>query len=277
MSFLRNVWYMAAWADEVGDGLFSRRVAGRPVLLYRTEEGSLVALEDRCPHRFAPLSRGRRDGDRVVCGYHGLTYDASGQCVHNSLAGGIPKGARVPSFPVVERDTIAWVWLGDPVAGLDMVGRLLGAKGRVLPMAAVPLEILAEVIGLDPLSPDEISSIRGQASVAKTQAEVRSVHLIPEDPPACQEAVESVDVADWIVLGPGSWFTSVIPHLLVPNLAAAIHRTAARRILTLNLEPAGETAGLSAARHVELLAEHAPALRLDVVLADEGFRRTCDR
>ena len=76
--------------------------------------------------------------------------------------------------------------------------------------------------------------------------------------------------ADWLVLGPGSWFTSVIPHLLVPELAEAIARTAARRILTLNLEPAGETAGFSAAKHVELLAEHAPDLRLDVVLADAG-------
>jgi uncharacterized cofD-like protein len=164
-----------------------------------------------------------------------------------------------------------WERLGDPVAGLDMVARLLGAKGRVLPMASVPLEIVAEVIGLDPLSPDEISYIRGQAQVAKTTAEVRAVHLVPQDPPACPESIEVVLEADWIVLGPGSWFTSVIPHLLVPKLAHAIHQTRARRILTLNLEPADETAGFSAARHVELLAEHAPHLRLDVVLADTQF------
>jgi uncharacterized cofD-like protein len=164
-----------------------------------------------------------------------------------------------------------WQRLGDPVAGLDMVARLLGAKGRVLPMSAVPLQILAEVIGLNPLRPDEVSSIRGQAAVAKTQGEVRSVHLIPEDPPACSEAVESIEAADWIILGPGSWFTSVIPHVLVPGLAAAINRTSARRLLALNLEPAGETAGFTAARHIELLAEHDPDLRLDVVLADEGF------
>jgi vanillate O-demethylase monooxygenase subunit len=114
--FLRNVWYMAAWAGEIGDDLFSRRVAGRPVLIFRTGGGALAALEDRCPHRFAPLSRGTRDGDRIVCGYHGLTYDAGGRCVHNSLAGGIPKRAQVPAFPVVERDGIAWVWLGAPEA-----------------------------------------------------------------------------------------------------------------------------------------------------------------
>jgi uncharacterized cofD-like protein len=164
-----------------------------------------------------------------------------------------------------------WERLGDPVAGLDMVARLLDAEGRVLPMAAVPLEIEAEVIGLDPLSPDEISTIRGQAQVAKTTAEVRAVKLQPGDPPACPESIQAVQEADWIVLGPGSWFTSVIPHLLVPELADAIYATSARRLLTLNLEPAGETAGFTAARHVELLAEHAPHLRLDAVLIDQRF------
>jgi uncharacterized cofD-like protein len=164
-----------------------------------------------------------------------------------------------------------WERLGDPVAGLDMVANLLGAKGRVLPMAAVPLQIVAEVIGLDPLRPDEISTVAGQAAVAKTTAEVSAVHLVPQDPPACPESIEVVLAADWVVLGPGSWFTSVIPHLLVPKLAHAIQETDARRILTLNLEPAGETAGFSPAKHIELLAEHAPKLRLDVVLADVSF------
>jgi uncharacterized cofD-like protein len=164
-----------------------------------------------------------------------------------------------------------WERLGDPVAGLEMVAKLLGAKGRVLPMASVPLEIAAEVIGLDPEKPDELSQIRGQARVATTAGEVCSVRLIPHDPPACPESIEVVLDADWIVLGPGSWFTSVIPHLLVPKLAEAIHATEARRILTLNLEPADETAGFSAAKHIELLADHAPDLRLDVVLVDSAF------
>ena len=164
-----------------------------------------------------------------------------------------------------------WERLGDPVAGLEMVAKLLGAKGRVLPMASVPLEIAAKVIGLDAEKPDELSEVRGQARVATTAGEVCSVRLIPHDPPACPESVEVVLHADWIVLGPGSWFTSVIPHLLVPELAEAVHATGARRILTLNLEPSGETAGFSAAKHIELLADHAPDLRLDVVLADSGF------
>jgi uncharacterized cofD-like protein len=164
-----------------------------------------------------------------------------------------------------------WERLGDPVAGLDMVAKLLGAKGRVLPMASVPLEIAADVIGIDSEKPDEISEIRGQARVATTTGEVCSVRLMPHDPPACPDSIQVVLEADWIVLGPGSWFTSVIPHLLVPKLAEAIHATGARRILALNLEPADETAGFSAAKHIELLADHAPDLRLDFVLADSGF------
>jgi uncharacterized cofD-like protein len=164
-----------------------------------------------------------------------------------------------------------WERLGDPVAGLDMVAQLLGAKGRVLPMSSVPLRIEAEVIGLDQDRPDEVSLVRGQAAVAKTRAEVRSVHLLPANPPACEETILALRTAEWAVLGPGSWFTSVIPHLLVPDLAEAIIATPAKRVLTLNLEPAGETEGFSPARHIELLAEHAPRLRLDVVLADESF------
>ena len=91
-------------------------------------------------------------------------------------------------------------------------------------MASVPLDIAADVIGLEPERPDGISEIRGQARVAKTPGEVCSVRLIPQDPPACPESIEVVLQADWIVLDPGSWFTSVIPHLLVPKLAEAIPR-----------------------------------------------------
>ena len=112
-----------------------------------------------------------------------------------------------------------WELLGDTVQGLDWVGRLLGAHGRVLPMASVPLELEAEVEGVDPSFPDQISTVRGQVACAKTTGRVRSMSLVPADPPACAEAVQAVAEADWVVLGPGSWFTSVLPHLLVPELA----------------------------------------------------------
>jgi uncharacterized cofD-like protein len=162
-----------------------------------------------------------------------------------------------------------WELLGDSVAGLDWVARLLGAHGRVLPMASVPLDLAAEVEGADPVSPDAITVVRGQVACATTRGRVRSMSLVPADPPACPEAVQAIGAADWAVLGPGSWFTSVLPHLLVPDLARALLDTAARRIVVLNLAPQpGETEGFSPARHLEVLASHAPELAVDVVLAD---------
>jgi len=162
-----------------------------------------------------------------------------------------------------------WELLGDTTAGLDWVGRLLGAHGRVLPMASVPLDLVAEVEGADPDRPGEITLVRGQVACASTTGRVRSVSLIPADPPACPQAIAAVTTADWVVLGPGSWFTSILPHLLVPELAGALLATPARRVVALNLVPqAGETDGFSPHRHLEVLAEHAPGLTVDVVLAD---------
>jgi uncharacterized cofD-like protein len=164
-----------------------------------------------------------------------------------------------------------WEQLGDHVQALDLVGKLLGAHGRVLPMAAVPLELEAVVRGHDPGAPHRLSKVRGQATVALTPGEVRRVMLVPDDPPAVPEAVEAVLDADWVVLGPGSWFSSVIPHLLVPRLLDALTRTRARRVLSLNLAPQpGETDGFSPQRHVEVLVQHAPKLTFDVVLADQA-------
>jgi uncharacterized cofD-like protein len=164
-----------------------------------------------------------------------------------------------------------WELLGDTVQGLDWVGRLLGAYGRVLPMASVPLDLVAEVEGADPGRPHDISMVRGQVACASTTGRVRSVSLIPADPPACPEAVTAIGDADWVALGPGSWFTSVLPHLLVPELARALVASPARRIVALNLAPQrGETEGFSPHRHLEVLADHAPRLKVDVVLADRG-------
>jgi uncharacterized cofD-like protein len=159
--------------------------------------------------------------------------------------------------------------LGGPVPALEAAARLLGACGRVLPMSAQPLEIVADVVGLHPDRPAERSEVRGQASVAKTPGHVLGVRLVPETPPACPETVAAVDAADWLVFGPGSWFTSVLPHFLVPELRAAIAKTKARRIVTLNLsdEP-GETDGWSAEEHLTALTSHAPEFTADAVLAD---------
>ncbi|RHW25524.1 uridine diphosphate-N-acetylglucosamine-binding protein YvcK [Nocardioides immobilis] len=161
-----------------------------------------------------------------------------------------------------------WELLGDHVDALDWVGRLLGAKGRVLPMAMTPMDITAEVRGLAD-DPDELTVVRGQVEVATTDGVIVSIALDPPDPDVSSAVLTAIDEADWAVLGPGSWFTSVIPHLLVPQLRDALVATDARLIVVLNLaEQQGETGGFGPADHLAVLAEHAPALAVHTVLAD---------
>ena len=164
-----------------------------------------------------------------------------------------------------------WELLDDHVAGLDWVGRLLGARGRVLPMAVTPLDIAADVRGAAGSEPDAITVVRGQVEVATTSGQVLDVHLDPADPCACPEAVRAIEDADWVVLGPGSWYSSVIPHLLVPGLRSALASTRARLVVTLNLEAqSGETEGYTPQDHLAALHRHAPELRFDTVLADHA-------
>lgn len=158
---------------------------------------------------------------------------------------------------------------GDPVRALDLVAQLLGVRGRVLPLSSAPLDIVAEVVGLDPADSGAVTEVRGQVQVATTPGRVVAVRLVPSAPPACPEAVAAVEAADAVLLGPGSWFTSVLPHLLVPDLAKALVATTARKVVALNLSAqAGETDGFSQETHLEVLGAHLPELTLDVVLAD---------
>jgi uncharacterized cofD-like protein len=157
------------------------------------------------------------------------------------------------------------------VEALDLVGRLVGARGRVLPASTTPLEIVAEVVGINPEDPYDVTQVVGQVAVATTPGSVCAVRLRPEDPPACAEAVQAVLDADYVVLGPGSWFTSVLTHLLVPELREALVKTSAQRVVVLNLAPqVGETDGFSPEAHLEVLAGHCPELSLDIVLADSA-------
>lgn len=164
-----------------------------------------------------------------------------------------------------------WELLGDPVDALDRVGRLLGAKGRVLPMALTPMDITAEVRGLVVDDLDALTTIRGQVEIATTDGVITSIALEPPDPTVCPQAVSAVLAADWVVLGPGSWFTSVLPHVMVPELRTALAQTQARVIVVLNLEEQeGETPGFGPEDHLAVLAEHAPDLRVHTVLADRA-------
>jgi uncharacterized cofD-like protein len=160
----------------------------------------------------------------------------------------------------------------DPIEALDRLGALIGAVGRVLPMSPVPLHLVAEADRFDPDDPERTRVIRGQSSIAATPGRVRSVRLLPAGAPACAAAVDAVREADLVVLGPGSWFTSVIPHLLLRELGHALVTTRATVVVTLNLVPQpGETDDYSAPDLLRILSEHAAAvgpLRLDAVVAD---------
>ncbi|MEJ3747912.1 uridine diphosphate-N-acetylglucosamine-binding protein YvcK [Actinomycetes bacterium KLBMP 9797] len=158
--------------------------------------------------------------------------------------------------------------LGDPVAALDHAAGMVQAVGRVLPMSCQPLGIEAEVRGADPAVPDKVVTVRGQHNIAVTPGLVESVRLTPATAPACPQAVAAVAEADWLIFGPGSWYTSVIPHLLVPELAGAITASPARRLVTLNLAEESETVGLSLADHLAALRWYLPGLKVDTVLAD---------
>ena len=138
-----------------------------------------------------------------------------------------------------------WELLDNPVAGLRWAGALLGARGQVLPMSTTPLSIHGEVLETDPVNDTLIRRrIDGQAKLARAGSGglVTQVYLEPADAPACSEALESIDLADWVILGPGSWYTSVLPHLLLPDMRQALSSTTAKKLLTMNL--AFETAGL---------------------------------
>src|SRR5260370_6096325 len=115
-TYLRKAWYVAAWSDDLADGqLLGRTILKEPIVLYRKSDGNVAALQDRCPHRFAPLHMGKIvHRDRIQCPYHGLEFDSSGACVLNPHGTrNIPPRARVRSYPVTERHKAIWIWMGD--------------------------------------------------------------------------------------------------------------------------------------------------------------------
>ena len=112
---IRNEWYVAAFAAELGRNLTRRKLLGRNVVLYRTGDGRPVALDDRCAHRSFPLSSGRLDGDGIVCGYHGFRYDSAGDCIEIPSQEKCPKGIGVRAYPLVEQGPLVWIWMGDPL------------------------------------------------------------------------------------------------------------------------------------------------------------------
>ena len=159
-----------------------------------------------------------------------------------------------------------WEETGDVVAGLDRLGAVLDAQRRVLPNSLDPVDVVAAI--RSPGS-ETLTEVRGQARVTVTSGTVESLRLEPATPRACPEAVSAISKANALILGPGSWFTSVLPHLLVPGIASAIATSAARRILVLNATPQqGETEGFTAQAYLDTWSRFVPDITLDVVLAD---------
>jgi len=112
--FIRNAWYVAAWADEISDLPLARRICNEPVVLYRDWQSRPAALLDMCCHRGAPLHLGKVVEEGLQCGYHGLIFDHSGACVQVPGQDRIVERTRVRGFPVVEQDGFIWIWMGDP-------------------------------------------------------------------------------------------------------------------------------------------------------------------
>lgn len=211
MSYPRECWYVAATADEVGQGFTARRILGTPVVLYRLADGSVAALEDRCAHRAYPLSAGHREQDLVVCGYHGCTYDPTGRCVRVPSQDTPPPGAQVRAFPVVERGPFVWVWtrtpggerLRPPPSTPWLQGDGWSSVGEVRDVAADFLLLhehyldLTNVFAMHPeLVPPGIEALPPLEEVEVSELSVSYVRELPRAPLAPWEAqVSGLDSA----------------------------------------------------------------------------------
>ncbi|HTH99277.1 MAG TPA: aromatic ring-hydroxylating dioxygenase subunit alpha [Stellaceae bacterium] len=137
MDYLRNTWYVAAWGEEVTRNLLPRTILEEPIVFYRKEDGSAVAIGGVCPHRFAPLHIGHLIGDNVQCIYHGLQFDASGKCAFSPIDKKIPAAAKVKSYPLAERWGLIWIWMGVGTRADESLipdfSYLVDPKRRVLP------------------------------------------------------------------------------------------------------------------------------------------------
>lgn len=174
-----------------------------------------------------------------------------------------------------------WELIGDPVDGLRWAGALLGARGQVLPMSREPLTMSGMVHppaheGQQP-EPRRVSSQAELARAGKS-GRLTQVQIHPAEAQACTEAVTSIELSDWVVFGPGSWYTSVLPHLLLNDLRSALCETEARRCIVMNLtSDTAETVGMSPADHLEVLREYCPELRVDRIIADPSAVREDER
>lgn len=168
--------------------------------------------------------------------------------------------------------TALWETGHSPAQGTLLLGSLLGIRGRVLPCSNHPIDILADIRGHDAALPDDITLVSGQVQIATTAGRVLDVRVSPADPNVGEEVVAAIVEADFLVFGPGSWFTSVLPHLLIPEIRAAIRRSATRKILVVNLSAQpGETTGFQAHDYLNSWQRMCPEIELDFTVFDPGY------
>lgn len=200
MGFIREIWYTAAWSQDIGRTPVARTIIGDHIVLYRSELGDVVALDDTCPHRFAPMHRGKLVGDQIQCGYHGLRFDAQGHCVHNPHGNGAtPRSARLQHYPTVELDGLVWIWMGSGTpANIDTIPRFpdlhIAEYAFTAPYTmTMPLAIDLIVDNLLDLShaaylhPETLGVAEGTADVCSVEKEgtrLYSNRLMPGAPPA---------------------------------------------------------------------------------------------
>ncbi|GAA4823487.1 aromatic ring-hydroxylating dioxygenase subunit alpha [Nocardioides caeni] len=208
-SYPKDCWYVAATRDEldeVGNDFLARRIADCSVVFFRLSDGSVAALEDRCAHRPYPLSAGHREGDLVVCGYHGCTYDATGRCVRVPSQDTPPSGALVRAFPVVERGPFVWVWTGTPGGsrlrpppatpwlhgdGWSSVGERREVAANLLLLHEHYLD-LTNVFAMHPeMVPPGIEALPPLEEVEVSEVSVSYVRELPKAPLAPWEAAAS--------------------------------------------------------------------------------------
>jgi len=195
--FLRNYWYVAADAHEITDVPFPRTILNEPIVFWRKTDGTPVAMEDRCCHRLMPLRKGHVASDRIVCHYHGLQFNADGQCVHVPGQTTIPPGAQVKTYPVVERYKWLWIWMGDPaLANPDEITPFpwkdhpeFGDKGTYFHVRASAQLVVDNLLDLSHLAFVHQSTIGNYATAEK--ADTRTF-----------KTDNSVTVARWIVDAP---------------------------------------------------------------------------
>ena len=200
--FLQNAWYVAAWETEIGDAPFARTILNEPVVLYRTGDDDIVALEDRCCHRALPLSMGQVVNKHLQCGYHGLEFDGTGACVKIPGQSKIPPGAQVRSYPVIQRWGWVWIWPGDPAKADESLlpkwswlddpawKTTPGRGGKPMPVEANYMLISDNLFDITHLTYVHASSIGNESIVEfpvtteRFERGVKMTRLVPDRPPA---------------------------------------------------------------------------------------------